>query len=158
MPRSTIAKLETGASNPTLAVLLGVAAALGIGVAELLSPPTSMGRHYPSGSLPRELRGRSERAEIRKLLPDPIPGMEIDRMELPAGTTVTGVPHRPGTQEYLCCERGTVLLATVGHRFELRAGDVGAFEGDQRHQYTNVGGERAVLFSVVVLALAGRRA
>jgi quercetin dioxygenase-like cupin family protein len=62
------------------------------------------------------------------------------------------VPHRPGTQEYLCCERGTIVLFTTGERFVVETGDVAAFQGDQAHAYHNEGTEPAIGFSVVTLA------
>ena len=89
---------------------------------------------------------------IRKLLPDPIPGMEIDRFELPPGARMAGVPHTPGTREYLTCESGEIVLVASGERFDLAAGDLVAFHGDQRHSYANPGTKPAVGYSVVVLA------
>ena len=78
--------------------------------------------------------------------------MIIERMELPAGASMTGVPHTPGTREYLTCERGTVRLSAGGQRWELAPGDVVVFRGDQRHAYANPGQTAAVGYSVVVLA------
>jgi transcriptional regulator with XRE-family HTH domain len=152
VPRSTLAGVEAGGGNPTLAVLAGLSAALGVSISELLSPPSTMGRVYKAADLPEHQRGGPVRATIRKLLPDPIPGAEIDRMEIPAGTRVEGVPHRPGTREYMLCEEGTVVLSTGGERLEVGTGDVCAFEGDQRHRYENPGPGPAVVISVVVLS------
>ena len=78
--------------------------------------------------------------------------MEIDRIELPAGARMTGIPHTPGTREYLTCEAGVMILVAAGDRFELSPGDVVAFRGDQRHSYTNPGTRVAVGYSVVALA------
>ncbi len=78
--------------------------------------------------------------------------MEIDRLELQPGARMTGVPHRPGTREYLTCERGRLSLWTEGERFDLEPGDVLAFDGDRRHSYGNEGSGVAVGFSVVALA------
>ena len=89
---------------------------------------------------------------MRKLLPDPIPGMEIDRIELPPRGKMIGVPHTAGTQEYLACELGEVLLVASGEAFRLQAGDLVAFRGDQRHSYANPGMRVAVAYSVVVIA------
>ena len=88
---------------------------------------------------------------LRNLLPDPLPGMVLDRMELPPRSQLTGVPHMPGTREYLACEAGTIVLATAGERWTLRAGDVVVFRGDQRHSYANPGTVIAVGYSVVLL-------
>ncbi len=152
IPRSTVAQLESGAGNPTLAVLLRLSAALGLSIEELLSPPHARIALFPKGTLPTLHRGRSGSARIHKLLPDPIPGMEIDRLEIGPGVRMTGVPHRPGTREYLACERGRLTLWTEGESRTLSAGDVAAFQGDQPHSYSNEGTTVAVAFSVVALA------
>ena len=63
-----------------------------------------------------------------------------------------GVPHTPGTREYLTCESGVVVLVASGEEYSLAAGDVVAFRGDQRHSYANPGARTAVAYSVVVIA------
>jgi quercetin dioxygenase-like cupin family protein len=68
---------------------------------------------------------------------------------------MTGVPHRPGTREYLACERGRLTLWAGGESFELGPGDVCAFQGDQPHSYGNPGDAIAIGFSVVALSPAG---
>jgi transcriptional regulator with XRE-family HTH domain len=156
IPRSTIAHLETGAGNPTLAVLARLAGALRLSLEELLSPPRTRCELYPSGTLPVVTRGRGRQVEIRRLLPHAVEGMEIDRMQLPPRSAMTGVPHRPGTHEYLYCERGRIVLRVEGTRFELGTGDVAAFAGDQRHSYENPGSGEAIAFGVVTLRPVGR--
>ncbi len=152
LPRSTVAQLETGTCNPTLSVLARLAMALRLSIEELLSPPNPQCRVFPKGSLPTASRGRNGTALVQKILPDPIPGMEIDRIELAAGARMTGIPHRPGTREYLACERGRLTLWAAGQRFDLSPGDVAAFQGDQPHSYHNEGDTIAIGFSVVTLA------
>jgi transcriptional regulator with XRE-family HTH domain len=149
VPRATWANLESGAANPTLSVLHRVAAALSISIEELLSAPRAATRLYPKDSLPSRTPGQ---AHIRKLLPDPIPGMEMERIELPPEGRFTGVPHTPGTHEYLTCEQGQLAISVAGERFALGPGDVVVFRGDQRHSYANPGKRPAVGYSVVVLA------
>ncbi len=148
LPRATWANLESGGANPTLSVLHAAAAALAVSLEELLAPPRATGRHYPRADLVEKVRGQ---VRIRKLLPDPVPGMEMERLELPPGARMTGVPHTPGTREYLTCERGQIELTASGEPFVLKPGDVVAFRGDQRHGYANRGAKAAVGYSVVVL-------
>ncbi|MCO5165910.1 MAG: XRE family transcriptional regulator [Planctomycetes bacterium] len=151
VPRSTVANLETGAANPTLSVLGRLAQALQLSLEELLTAPRAPCQLFPRGTLPvRERAGGL--ARVHKLLPHPIPGMEIDRVVLAPGGRLPGVPHRPGTHEYLCCEQGRLRLHVAGERFDLAAGDVAAFPGDQAHSYHNPGASPAIGFSVVVLA------
>jgi transcriptional regulator with XRE-family HTH domain len=149
LPRATWANLESGAANPTLAVLDRVATALQVTLEELVAAPRASAQKYARGSLPVKQRGA---VTVLKLLPDPIPGMEIDRMELPPGARMAGIPHTPGTREYLTCETGLLVLVASAERFELAPGDLVAFRGDQRHSYANPGTKVAVGYSVVVLA------
>ena len=63
-----------------------------------------------------------------------------------------GVPHTQGTREYLTCERGNIELTVTGRKFELEAGDVVVFAGDQKHGYRNVGRGLAIGHAVVTFA------
>jgi transcriptional regulator with XRE-family HTH domain len=152
LPRPTWSNLESGAANPTVAVLVKVAAALQVSVEELLSPPRASARYFPADSLQLRQRGL---ATVRKLLPEPVAGMELDRMELPAGAHMAGIPHTPGTREYLTCETGSIELTESGQTWVLSPGDVVVFRGDQKHGYRNPGRARAIAYSVVVLKPAG---
>src|SRR5438270_4704798 len=57
VPRPTWANLETGAANPTLSILLKVAAALQVSVQELLDPPRGECRMYEAHLIPKRMRG-----------------------------------------------------------------------------------------------------
>lgn len=149
LPRATWTNLESGAANPTVNVLAKAAAALQVSVEELLSAPRASAELFKKASLAVRSPGQ---ATVRKWLPHPIPGMELDRIELPPGGRMPGVPHTPGTREYLTCEAGRLELVAAGERFRLETGDVLAFRGDQRHSYFNPGTRTAVGYSVVVLA------
>lgn len=151
LPRPTWANLESGAANPTLSVLMKVAGALQVSLEELVGPPRAVARLYRATELPHRRKGK---VSVRKLLPDPIAGMELERMELPAGSAFSGVPHTPGTREYLTCESGTLELSAAGERWRLQPGDVVVFRGDQNHGYRNPGRGTAIAYSVVTLARA----
>lgn len=149
IPRATWSHLESGLGNPTLAVLARVSEVLQVSLEELIASPRAALAHFPKGTLPIKMRGG---VRVDKLLPDPLPGMEIDRLELPPRSRMIGIPHTPGTREYLTCERGSIVLVAAGERVTVDAGDVVAFRGDQRHSYENGGATVAVGYSVVVLA------
>lgn len=148
LPRATWANLESGLGNPTLAVLHAVAMAFQVSLEEIVAEPRASAKHYLRGSLPTRVRGG---VEVSSLLPDKIPGMQIERLELPPGTRMVGVPHTAGTREYLACESGELQLVASGESFEMSAGDVVVFRGDQRHSYVNRGRKPAVGYSVVML-------
>jgi len=103
---------------------------------------------YKPNALPASTRGK---VKLRKLLPDVIAGLEIDRMEFPAGAYMAGVPHTPGTREYLTCETGTVQLSVAGESWDLEPGDVLVFRGDQKHGYRNPGAQTSIAYSIVAL-------
>jgi transcriptional regulator with XRE-family HTH domain len=152
IPRATWANLESGAANPTLAVLIKVARALQVRLEELIEPPRRIGRLYRAAALPSRARGP---VTVRKLLPETIAGLEIERMELPPRASMAGVPHTAGTREYLTCERGQIELAAGGATFALEPGDVVVFRGDQKHGYRNPGSTAAIAYSVVAFAPVG---
>lgn len=153
VPRATWSHLESGAANPTLAVLTRVADALQVRLDELLASPRTPVRHLRAAELPTRQRGA---VRIRKLLPEPLPGLDLERLALPPGARMSGVPHAPGTREYLACERGVVVAFVAGETYRLEVGDVVVFRGDQRHGYHNPGREDAVAYSAIAFVpLAG---
>jgi transcriptional regulator with XRE-family HTH domain len=147
IPRPTWASLESGSANPTLSVLSRAAAALQVSIEELIGAPKTAARLL----LAADIRERKRQgARLRPLLPEAIPGLDISRMELAPGGQLTGVPHTPGTREYLTCERGRIELVASGERWRLGPGDSLVFRGDQRHSYRNLDSRRAAVAITVV--------
>ena len=149
IPRPTWSNLESGSANPTIHILLRVAATLQISLEELIGPPRETCQFYPADTVLIQKRGDSF---IRKLLPHHLPGVDFDRMEIAPGSRIAGIPHKTGTKEYLTCEKGSIELAVTGEKYKLTSGDVVAFRGDQKHSYMNNGREPAVGFSVVIFS------
>lgn len=149
VPRPTWASLESGSANPTLAVLSRVAAALQVSIEELVGPPRTDCQLFPAAQARVRKRGP---VQVRALVPEALPGLDIERLELAPGGSLAGVPHTTGTREYLTCESGVVELATAGEVYRLEPGDALVFRGDQRHGYRNPGRRPAVAISVVAFA------
>jgi transcriptional regulator with XRE-family HTH domain len=150
IPRATWASLESGGANPTLSVLTRVADALAVSIEELIGAPRSACQLYRAADIPERQR---QGVRLRPLVPEAIPGLEVSRLELPPGASLTGIPHTPGTREYLICERGRIELTTSAERWQLGVGDVLVFRGDQRHGYHNPDPRGiAVAISVVCFA------
>jgi transcriptional regulator with XRE-family HTH domain len=154
VPRSTIANLESGQGNPSLAVLIKVVNALGAPVDELLAPPHAKVRHWPAGEIPRRSLGRGVR--VRPLVPEPVPEEMLTIMEFAPKGSMRGTPHLPGTREFFTCLRGRVTIFVAGARHDLNEGDVLAFPGNVAHFYQNPDNQQpAHGVSVVILAKAG---
>jgi len=154
VPRSTIANLESGAGNPSLVVLVKVAAALGVPIDELLASPRALVRRWPAAEVATRQKGRG--VSIRELVPEPVPDEMMEVMDFAPAAVMGGTPHLPGTREFFTCLDGRVNLIVAGTRYELAEGDVLAFPGNQPHSYQNADALRAARgVSVVVLAKAG---
>jgi quercetin dioxygenase-like cupin family protein/DNA-binding XRE family transcriptional regulator len=154
VPRSTVANLESGAGNPSLAVLVKVAGALGVPIDELLASPRALVRRWRAADVPRHEKGRG--VSIRALVPEPVPDEVMELLDFAPGAVMAGTPHLPGTREFFTCLEGRVNVAVAGERYELGAGDVLAFPGNQPHSYQNgnaLASARGV--SLVVFAKAG---
>jgi XRE family transcriptional regulator, regulator of sulfur utilization len=152
IPRATWGNLESGSANPTLQVLTKVAAALQVRLEELLSAPRTAARHVPARELFVRKRGL---VQIRKLLPEALPGLDIERMFFPPKSSLVGVPHTPGTREYLTVEQGAIELRVSGESYRVQVGDVVVFRGDQRHAYANAHARDTIAYSVIAFAPAG---
>src|SRR5262249_55099012 len=71
LPRSTIANLESGEANPSLAVLVKVASTLGVPIDELLAAPRAKVRKWTAEEIGSRQRGRG--VAERPLVPEPTP-------------------------------------------------------------------------------------
>ena len=145
--------MESGEGNPSLQNLLRISKALQISLEELLSPPREEVKLIPKDEVEVLVKSKGG-AQIHKLLPEPIPGMEIDRFVLEPGARFRGTPHLAKTKEYLYCASGKIAIYVQGRRWEVEKGSVLAFPGDEPHAYENLDARRkAEAFSVVVLAI-----
>lgn len=152
LPRSTLTYIESGEGNPSLQNLTRLSLALQVSVEELLSAPRGRYQLVKSAMVASRARGPGQAVQVFELLPDPILGMHIDRMEFQKGARMGGTPHIQGTKEYLTCLQGEVTVRTGKQVFRVEKGDVLAFPGDQPHAYENSGPGRSTCISVVVLA------
>ena len=154
VPRSTIANLESGDGNPSLAVLVKVAGALAVPIDELLASPRAMVRRWPAAEVATRTKGRG--VSIRALVPEPVPDEMMEVMDFEPAAVMGGTPHLPGTREFFTCLDGRVHLMVAGERYELASGDVLAFPGNLPHSYQNPDAFRPARgVSVVVFAKAG---
>jgi XRE family transcriptional regulator, regulator of sulfur utilization len=154
MPRSTIAGLEAGSANPTLKNLLLLCTALQISLQEMITTPRRGVNFVPMQEIESISKAKGA-VVIRKMLPDPIPGMEIDFVTLRPNTRMKGVPHSKGSKEYTICTKGEISVYVEGESYSCRPGDCLAFYGDQAHSYFNPTKTLAEFVGVVVIAPIG---
>ena len=154
LPRSTIANLESGEANPSLAVLMKVARALGAPIDELLAAPRANVRKWSAREVGTRVRGRC--VTEKPLVPEHVPDEMSFLMEFGPGAALGGTPHLPGTREFFTCLEGDVSIVVAGERYDLSAGDVLAFPGNVPHSYQNADARRSARgVSVVIFAKTG---
>lgn len=150
LPRSTIANLETGEGNPTLSNLYKISHALHIPIEKLIANKKINCTLIPANEIEVFRRSQGD-VLVYKLLPDPLPNMDIDRIEIAVGAQMRGTPHPQGTREYFHCIHGEISIKISQDIFIVKKGDVFAFPGFVHHSYINSGKIDAVGISVVVL-------
>jgi transcriptional regulator with XRE-family HTH domain len=107
VPRPTIAHLEAGQANPTLAVALKVARALGTTVDELVLPPDEVVTVLSTKSMPSVRIGKGKRVEL--LAGATMSNGGLERFELKTESKVQlGAP--PGGAALLVAESGHFAL------------------------------------------------
>ncbi|MBY0414164.1 MAG: XRE family transcriptional regulator [Bdellovibrionales bacterium] len=154
LPRSTIANLESGGGNPSLSNLARLSMALHIPIEQLLAPQEVVCKLIAAEDIPVQVRSQGN-VHLYKLLPDPLPNMDIDRIEVDPGSQMKGTPHPSGTKEYFHCIQGEMTVSVLGNQYKVKKGDVLAFPGEVKHVYQNQGKGIAIGVSVVVLTPIG---
>lgn len=151
VPRSTVTYIESGQGNPSLSNLVKIAGAVQISIEELLSKPRSPTKLVRLKDIP-VIKKSNGNVNVFKLLPDPVPGMEIDKLEMKPNSRMGGTPHTQNTKEYLVCCEGQVELTLNKEIFLLNKGDMLAFPGDSPHSYRNPGEVSNLCISVVAFS------
>jgi transcriptional regulator with XRE-family HTH domain len=134
--RGTVIQIETARGNPSIGTLVGLAAALRVGVASLVDgdaePRVVIRRDADAARLWSSAAGSSA---VFRIGTDPPDVVELWDWTLHPGEKHTSDPHSTGTRELLLVLDGQVDLR-VGHSTErLSVGDSAAFAGNVAHSY-----------------------
>jgi transcriptional regulator with XRE-family HTH domain len=149
--RRMVIKIEQGAVNPSVGILLRISDALGIGLPALVEPPRPE-RHlnvtrYGEGAVlwSSELGGRG----VLMAGTEPPNVVELWDWTLAPGDRHTSEAHAAGTRELVQVQQGTIVIRVAGESVVLNAGDAASFPSDVAHSYANPGAVPA-RFSLVV--------
>ena len=141
VPRPTLAHLESGQGNPTLSVLIKVAAALGIGIEALVSQSKPKVRVVARPDVVTEARVG---VELRSLGVDL--GIGFERWELARGARLER-HGRSGERRVVVCEAGEVSIVIGQSEHRLRAGDMAVIDAAARPAFESRGRGAAVVYS-----------
>ncbi|HEX2875925.1 MAG TPA: helix-turn-helix domain-containing protein [Polyangiaceae bacterium] len=142
VPRPTLAHLESGQGNPTLSVLIKVAAALGTGIEALVSASRPKVRVVTRADVPTEARGG---VELRSLGMDL--GIGFERWELQRGAKVERGAGRNGERRVVVCESGELSITVGPTEHRLRAGEVAVIDAAARPAFESRGRGISVVYS-----------
>lgn len=136
--RAMISKIERGVSVPTATVLGKLAAALNLGLSQLLGQvkaraPLLVGRgEHPVFCDPET---GFERRSLSPLFEDSTINLAFN--VLPPNKTVVFPPHHKGVEEYLVVHEGRLTVVIGGTPFNVGPGDTLFYPSDCVHEFRN---------------------
>lgn len=148
--RSMLSQVERGRVNPTLAVTLSIARALGISIGEFVESPGAASSMHVIRQGDHAYHYRSDGdCVIRTLSPLNLEkDVEFYQVTLRPGGVLRSAPHFAGTREFLTVEKGRVRVESGGDAETLHAGDSVSYRADLPHAIANAGRAEAVVFLV----------
>jgi transcriptional regulator with XRE-family HTH domain len=149
--RRMLVSIEQGSANPSIATLLLISDALGIGLPALVALDDPPGlRVTRAGMAPVLWRGKLGGQAVLVAGTEPPDVTELWDWTLGPGEGHFTEPHSAGTRELLLVLDGQLEL-TVGQNTEvLVTGDSASFAGDLPHGYANPGSAQVARFALTV--------
>ncbi len=150
--RSMLSQIEREQANPTLAVTVKIASALGLSVAELLEQtPAAHNIEVIRADDRSHIFRADETCTIRTLSPLQLEkDVEFYELMLHPGRALTSAAHFEGTREFLTVQKGKVAVVSEGESTELNRGDSASYRADVPHEIRNLGRAEATVFLVVI--------
>jgi len=136
--RRMLVSIEQGATNPSIATLLRISDALGVGLPTLvdIGQPAAL-RVTRAGQAPVLWHGSTGGQAALVAATDPPDIVELWEWTLTPGEAHSSDTHTDGTRELLLVLTGHVELRVGPQTRMLSAGDSAAFRGDAPHGYAN---------------------
>ncbi len=138
--RGTVIQIETARGNPSIGTLVGLAAALRVGVASLVdgdaAPRVVVRRAAEAARLWSSAAGSSA---VFLIGTDPPDVVELWDWTLQPGDGFDGEAHPMGTVEVLSVLSGRLAVKTGGAGHEIDTGDTLMFQAHAPHRYECTG-------------------
>jgi transcriptional regulator with XRE-family HTH domain len=150
--RSMLSQIEREQANPTLAVTLRIARAVGLTLGELLELPGAASAITVIRADDRTYHYRSDKdCQIRTLSPLNLEkDVEFYEVRLQPGGALRSSPHFEGTREFLTLQKGRLEIVSAESKEELNAGDSASYRADVPHALINIGKLEAVALLIVI--------
>jgi transcriptional regulator with XRE-family HTH domain len=142
--RRMVVSIEQGSANPSIATLLRISDALGIGLPALVDiDRSSRVRVTRAGAAPVLWRGTLGGQAVLVAGTEPPDVTELWDWTLGPGESHTSEAHAAGTRELLLVLGGELELRVGEHAEVLANGDAASFAGALAHEYVNVSAQVA---------------
>ena len=142
--RRMLVSIEQGTANPSIATLLLISGALGIGLPALVELDDQPGvRVTRAGTAPVLWRGKLGGRAMLVAGTEPPDVTELWDWTLGPGESHSSPAHAAGTRELLLVLDGQIQLRVDQHAEALSTGDSASFAGDLPHGYVNGSPARA---------------
>jgi transcriptional regulator with XRE-family HTH domain len=142
--RRMVVSIEQGSANPSIATLLRISDALGIGLPALVDMDRpSRVRVTRAGAAPVLWRGTLGGQAVLVAGTEPPDVTELWDWTLGPGESHPSEAHAAGTRELLLVLGGELELRVGEHAEVLATGDAASFAGDMAHEYVNVSAQVA---------------
>ena len=136
--------IEQGVANPSIAILLKLSDALGVGLSALVeSPGPAAVRVTRSGTGPVLWSGEAGGRAVLVASTTPPDVVELWDWTLGPGERYASDAHAAGTRELLHVLQGAVAVEAGEQMVTLQTGDALSFPGDVPHAYANPGASSA---------------
>ena len=140
----------TAKTNPTIAILWKISAALAVPFATLLGEGRVDRVRVLRRADQQVLRSADGRMESRPLTPaGGAPNVEVYELRLQPRSVANSEPHAKGTTETLIVLSGTLRLKASDEVYDLAVGDTVFFQADVIHSYENTGRVEARYHNVI---------
>jgi len=149
--RRMLVSIEQGSANPSIATLLRLSDALGIGLPALVNlDRSSRLRVTRAGAAPVLWRGKLGGRAALVAGTEPPDVTELWDWTLGPGESHSSEAHTAGTRELLLVLDGQLELRVGQHAEVLATGDSASFAGDLAHEYVNTGSAQVARFALAV--------
>jgi quercetin dioxygenase-like cupin family protein len=146
-----LVSIEQGSANPSIATLLLVSDALGIGLPALVEIDRSPGlRVARAGSAPVLWQGKLGGRAVLVAGTEPPDVTELWDWTLGPGESHSSPAHAGGTRELLLDLDGQLEVRAGQHAEVLAKGDSASFSGDLPHGYANPSSAHSARFALTV--------
>ena len=150
--RSMLSQIERELANPTLAVTVRIASALGLSMAELVDQATpAPGIEVIRADDRSHIFRSDQNCSIRTLSPLHLEkDVEFYEVLLQPGGALRSAAHFEGTREFLTVQKGRVTIVSGDETTELNRADSASYRADVPHEIRNSSRAAAQVFLVVI--------